>query len=417
MSHMRPFDARLQLLTDVSSPEPTWGTVSLVRALKELVRRDPEAVVRKTTDARLLKAMANMADELTRRGLDANSLLRYGLFPELVGGVVSFVLPGLSEPDVPSLSQNRVTGWRNLVEPRLAQAGVALPTRLINLRTDDIGAIVAVAVPVIIPWIMTAPIADLYALTPPPATEPGDLGDLPPIDVELLKEYRWAVDRFSETRLQDWDSASLHLEYRWTMGEHPAPCPPELMADRPVHRDALEQEITRRTVAPVGSGREWPEVHQSLAQRMQRQAVGFLRDGQHREAAALFEFAAAEAPADASAANNLGFCLIPEDPEVARQHLERAAQLGYQPAVINAYNRALCAMLLREPAKSLRIAEEMWNEGCAAEPAYLWKVEGGSLSLAERVDARFELACIAHSAAHELGDHELIELWAGRAAA
>jgi Flp pilus assembly protein TadD len=52
-------------------------------------------------------------------------------------------------------------------------------------------------------------------------------------------------------------------------------------------------------------------------------AVRFLQDGRRREAAALFEALIDFDPDNPEAQNNLGFCLLPDDPERALQHVAR----------------------------------------------------------------------------------------------
>ena len=411
----QPFDARRALLLDLPVPRDSWRVVSLVTALRECVTRDPEGIWQHRGEDHVVEVMEEITKELTVRGLDGSSLVRYGMFPELVGGVLSLLVPRWIHPDDgpdPPVAET----WMRVLGDRVPER---LPKPDSSNVAESQAAIVTVIRAAILPvgsWILTAPLADLLRLTPNlAAEEPGRA--LVRVDEELIVQYRWAVERFSVTRLADWRTPSLHAEYRWKRGGAPAPCREELMNDREVEMAGLETEIAARAVNPPR--RDVPtqlaEVQLNLATRMVWHAVALLRNRRYREAAALFEFALSQNPDDAEAANNLGFCLMPYDAAAALRHLDHAASHGYEPQAVNAHNRAVCALLLGNPKACIAVAAEAWENPDESPSATLWRISGSELSLTERADVLRELASVAAQAAALIGDAGIELHWRERA--
>jgi TPR repeat protein len=416
MPRGEPFDARRALLQDQSTPRESWRVVSLMTGLRECLNRDPEGIWQPRGEDRLVETMDGIVRELTARGLDGDSLVRYGLFPELIGGVLGLLVPQWirrgDRSDPPPVAQ----AWRDLLGDRL-------PDRLPNVDSSNVeasqatiaGVIQRVAVP-LGSWALSAPLADLLRLTPPESEEEA-VRAVGRVDQRLFVQYRWAAERFSITRLADWTTSSLHAEYKWTQGKAPAPCREDLMEDRAIDPRELAANIAARAVdrPPADLPNEFAGVQLNLAVRMQRHAVGLLRERRFREAATLFDFALSQNPHDAEAANNLGFCLLPDDASAALKHLDHAASRGYEPRAINAHNRAICGLLLGNPRACLAIAAETWEDLEVPPPATLWRISGSELSLAERVNVMQEIASVAAQAAALIGDAETEFLWHQRA--
>jgi hypothetical protein len=414
----QPFDARRALLQDAAAPSGTWRVVSLVTALRECLHRDPEGIWQPRGEDRLVEAMDEFTKELTERGLDGDSLVRYGMFPELIAGVLSLLVPQWIEQDRGSDPQPVAQAW-------LERLGDLVPDRFPKLDSANVAASQAAIASVIrnvaVPlgsWILTAPLADLIRLRPAVGDE-GELGAVVMVDNKLLEQYRWAAERFSITRLDDWTTSSLHAEYMWKLGKTPAPCREELMDDREIDLSDLEAHIAARAVDPpsVDLPSQLDEVRLNLAARMQRHALELLRDRRHREAATLFEFALSQNPDDAEAANNLGFCLLPYDAVAALKHLEHADSRGYQPRAVNAHNRAICGLRLGNPKACLALATAAWEKPGLLRPAALtlWRVDGGDLRLVERADVMQELALVAAQASSLIGDADNELRWHERA--
>ena len=198
------------------------------------------------------------------------------------------------------------------------------------------------------------------------------------LEPEALERYQWMVDRFSVTNPEDWMESSLRLEYRWS-NENGAPrAPRRSWPTRRCQRPTWIERSPKRTMSPDGPA--IPRINANLASRMQAQTCGLLREGKSEAAATLFEFAVSENPNDAAAHNNLGFCLMPSDPDRAWSHL-RASELGYEPAIINIVNRVQCLALLGDAAGALALAGKEWGVAAVMPrmPAILWKQERGSV--------------------------------------
>jgi Flp pilus assembly protein TadD len=413
---VRPFDARFTLLEDREVPSERWRTVSLVTVLRETLLRDPDGLWFSEQEDRRIDALTVAAHELTSRGIDAPSLLRYGMLPELAVGVVSIVFPvWLGERLVEELEPS-AAHWTEELLPRLGPA----PTDDED-RASAMGSITEALFVICVTvanWAIGAPVEDLIRLAPPTSEREQHTAasvDIP--DMDLIKQYRWLVERLSITRLEDWSTPSLHLEYRWIRGQEMAPCPVAIMADRDVAAELLATEIARRATSPGPSVEfAFPGVEFTLATQMQQRAVELLRNGRHREAIALFEFALSQSPQDSRAENNLGFCLVPEDAAAALGHLNRAVALGYEPAVVSACNRAACLLLMGDPRNCLAIAADYWAQAelVTTVTAALWRVTDGGVELVEDADSRKHLATLAAQAAKLVGNDEEARLWQTR---
>ena len=415
----RPFDARQALLSDHDGPAGEWRTVSLVTAMREFISRDPDGVI--PNAASHCATLSLCAEELTARGLDANSLVRYGLAPRVVASVLGPYLARLVDPtatfDGPqTLAESRASDWRNLLND--VARGQGLDPDAIESTPAGLVAPLAAILPSVLVWCQNASLADLISLKAPELEWLGRQRLLES-DNAVLHQYQWMVDRFSITNLGDWAEDSLHLEYRWSNDRGAAPCAPTIMLDRAVPRADLDREIARRTMSP--SDPEIPQISASLASRMQDPACALLRDRKFEAAATLFEFAASENPRDSYAQNNLGFCLMPSDLDRAWAHLNQAAQLNYEPAIINIFNRIQCLALLGDKVGALALADEEWAAAALTPrmPATLWRLDStsGTLQLTERVDPVDALVTLAIDLAEEVGSPESVIDWRARLAA
>jgi hypothetical protein len=348
--------------------------------------------------------------ELTDRGLDGDSLVRYGLFPELLAPVFgTLVAAQLIDDGESRFGQERssidLEGWRRVfglgdTEPeapeRLSdpdQLEEAIKRVLFGALNDALSALGPV-----VAWVFSAEIDDVLMLKPPSSAKLEDLWSSgPTVGPELMPEYRWIIDRFSTTFYSLWATESLHMEYRWTQSLATPPCSVGLMLERPIGRSEIEPEIARRTVHEA----QRDSATDRLNAQVFRHAKAFLLDGRSREAAALFEFVCREQPSNADALNNLGFCLIPESPRIALQHLEEADRLGYSPRVVNVYNRMCCHIAINHPRDALREARRYHEDSAEpnAVPATLWSLGvDGTWVLEEIQDARDQIAMLTSHA-------------------
>jgi hypothetical protein len=229
-----------------------------------------------------------------------------------------------------------------------------------------------------------------------------------PAEADL--EMQWVRDRFTETYLADWSRNSLHLEYRYLHGEHPAPCKPSRMTERYVDRADLAAAIadlaTDRAISIVGDA----DVHVVTAGRM-------IREGRRASAAAIFESLSALNPFDSKALNNWGFCIAPDDPARALELFERSAQLGFRDRPIGVGNRMFVLARLGRSLSALALAEKWWHSKAASMKdgvATMWKVGQEPPVLEKYAEAREYVALLAADLAERAGDAELASEWAQR---
>ncbi len=409
------FDARKIWMSESGQDLQQWRLVSLVTALRAALLEGPAGdgdgpVSQACPDSeRRLSFLHAVMDELTDRGLDADSLVRYGLLPEVIAPVLeTLVVTQLLGAEAASVFERDrsvidVEGWRRafgLSGDRAAAFGRILEDpgeleatvkRVIYEAIYDVASVLGP----VVGWIFATPIDDVLTLRSPSSEElESVLLSGTTVGPEILADYRWIVDRFSTTFFGQWATESLHSEYRWAQGLVTPPCSVTLMQERPIELPELEPEIARRTVHDTTRG----QTGDRLAAQVQNHAKSFLMEGRSREAAALFEFVCREQPENAEALNNLGFCLIPDSPKVALQYLERANRLGYAPRVINVYNRMCCHIAAGRPRVAIREAERYWEE--APEPtavaATLWVPEANvAWALRGVRSARDQLAKLA----------------------
>jgi len=379
------FDPHRTLLSEVStSPDARWWTISLVTAVRGLLTwtpaeelvwpshaTNPGPKLEANPDARL-EAFVAATNELTRRGLDADSLVRYGMPNEIaavLGGLLMLRDLGIEEPELADQRGVDLEAWRAALPP------VELNTSGGGVSAERLGEIAMayarIYVPALFSWIASAPLTSLVMLSPPEASQlghphPGFNGD-----TKIREQYAWLVDRFSTPSIRDWLTTSLQYEFRWQDGTQPPPCPLDCMIEREVDKDELNAELARRSAHSRGD----PDPQSVLASEVDSHARNLVAQGRHHEAAALFEFAALQRPYDADIRNNLGFCLMPENPRAALKELETAAYMGYDHPAVNVYNRACCHLVLEQPRDAMAISEEHWAATTLPEAhgAILWR--------------------------------------------
>jgi hypothetical protein len=144
-----------------------------------------------------------------------------------------------------------------------------------------------------------------------------------------------------------------------------------------------------------------------MATEMKQYAVSLLTRGRYQEAATIFKFAANQKPYDASFQNNIGFCLISEDPLEALRYLRTAADMDYRQPAVNLHNQMCCHIALHRPHEALTAAESMWPDvmrSTRSLSATLWSYDGPDEWLMMHVtDDRMAAADLAVSLAHAEG--------------
>ncbi|WP_205523172.1 NACHT domain-containing protein [Streptomyces sp. RLB3-17] len=139
-----------------------------------------------------------------------------------------------------------------------------------------------------------------------------------------------------------------------------------------------------------------------------------LKRGRADVAAAVYEAAVAESPDNARFINNLGFCQIPLDRDLALRTLDRAAELFAVPFAVNVANRMLLRLLRGDAEFALDIGDDYYRRGTPTNPgSWLWDMDDVSI-LDEDVDEQNYILELGRRAAVSLGRYGLAEEWERR---
>lgn len=434
MNEEKPFDAQEFYLCDRERDPDRRRTVSLVTAIRHALEKGRDS----SPDGRefRLEAVKAAAEELTRRGLDATSLVRYGMWRHIAGSLVMSILSRqIADIRVGSLVDDDgfdFEGWRRVLGvPETLPIAGSTPGGV-----ERLSRMVAEMLDPLTSWISAASLEDLVLLRPPTEIHLLTCSDTRQ-DQELQDRYGWAVDHFSETFFQDWETCSLHLAHRWLDGREVAPCAAELMRDRVIDRAKLNDEIAKRAVSrerePVserlgavriraltapGESDKAALSARILEPEMVNHACRLLQEGRCLEAAAIFEFAVQGIPDNPSFHNNWGFCLIPVEPDEALEHLTRAADLGYDHRALNIHNQMCCLLAAGRPMSALQLADRHWpliREQLRGSVTIWKRRTDATWTLTEADDARVAVAELAAELALGEGRSEDEQLWKARA--
>lgn len=389
------YDPSSLLVAVAAQPVHAWPTPALVirldRLAGEVATAPQDAALRLNTSLAAVR-------ELTDRGIDGESFVRYGLLDQLTGlSAIVFLMhrfrwlsAGEEVPDFDAAGWSRYLGVEYSKRNEMRDGDNEIP----NISRSEIYGIL----PKIRKWVTTAPIEDVFTLRPP-ALEYPDTGGAPEVSLPdgVQETYCWLRDRYCETELRSWRRSSVKMEYSWLRGFTSPRFNEAHLSFREVSLQALALRIAddaTSSVGSVGQGESGALIHQ-----LQRQAKGFLTDGRYREAAALFEFLGKEAGDDetvaAVAANNQGFCLLPVDPPSALHHLERAKAGGYSETTILAFNLMCAHWAVGDLWACRTVCEAYWLEEfeSSAPVGTIWTRGGdGKWQLEHAYDVRIALA-------------------------
>ena len=186
----------------------------------------------------------------------------------------------------------------------------------------------------------------------------------------------WIVSRFTTTYLDQWPTQALRKEWLYLHGQHSSPCSSLEMNARKVPEADLAKQMTDR-LAEHPSSQPGPSVQ--LAHMLVLPAVRFLNEGRRVEASALFEAAVHHNPGDPHALNNLGFCLLPDDPERAHKYLEKAARTGRGDRQLIDTNRILALAVLSRWTSAIDLAttylQQHVDGPSRSSATWLWDID------------------------------------------
>lgn len=409
----RPFDARATWLADEDQPLEQWHTVSLIVGLIERLTRPPPAdeTSRATRHERIVRSI----EILEERGLDFESCLKLPMVGRVVSTMTVLLLfaprgDHASESTGTSGAGTSQSDLRAFVEawtPALEDMGIAVGNIPENRESAaQRGRHMAALLPRLATWAATAEFDDIVSWRPP-------IGCLPEPDQRLVEQIspagnRWIFDRFHETYLTNWSTSSLHQEWKWTHGEAACPIPESEMKLRHVNESTLAKLIADRAAHRT-------DVDSSLQLgTFERVARELLQSGSREAAAAVFEAVVIEAPDNAEAHNDLGFCLIQDEPSEALDALERARELGYRPAIVNIANRGLCLIKLERygPASALIDEGFVLAADSPYQPAWLWAPDhGASVEVVYVDNVAVYMARLGLAAAQASNDERRLRRW------
>lgn len=363
--HAKPYDARQVYLEDkASGPPPRWRLAAILVELFEVATTPP------STDTYQAGKRQAYIDELIRlaegRGLDFETHVLHTLRFD-VGSAIFANLPRSTSDNAPARCPDHMSSWSSWVGEVLEASDPSQPTTAHGARHDPL-------LPATMHWAHTADAHALLAWTPPtlpPASAVSDASARKPD-----ADGRWIVTRFTKTYLEHWDPSSLCKEWLYLHGQHPPPCSPLEMGVREVPEPELAKEMADRLA------RQPSEHHghvPDLADSLVMPAVRFLSEGRRVEAAALFEAAVSNNPDNPGALNNLGFCLLPDDPERALVLFEKAVSTGRNDKALTDANRILALAALGRHTSAIDLAttflQQHTNSPQRPSRSWLWDIE------------------------------------------
>lgn len=368
-SNRKAFDARELHLADRSSgPPQRWSLSSILQEMREVVQTNPGTPDPDYHDR--LGHMTTLCAIAEARGLDVESqvlpFLRESTVGAILGSIVISRIRTSGHDD--ETHSGPIVEWIELVDAHL---GPAEP----GSGAMPIGDLLGQVIQPVRSWASGATINDLTLRTPP-GTPLSALESNEHSGLELLPDDQWLFDRLTETYLENWTKESLAREWRYLHGKCAPPCSAAELSVREVTEGDLAVVMADRLANEV---RPRPDLVRSLIDP----AAEFLRDGRRPEAAALFEAALSLNPESTDAMNNLGFCLLPDQPTVALGHIDNALSTASSPnADVFRLNKMLALVKLGRVTSALDLGKALLEDLDASNAPHtrpvlmwLWDIE------------------------------------------
>ncbi|MET4079662.1 hypothetical protein [Janibacter sp. UYMM211] len=422
-SGVTAFDAAERYLRDRALPLTQQSTGSLLLGLEAAMTAMPRPERLKSMSQAL-----DLWDELDRRGLPVDAVVRAGILPTLATHLAALTtIPYVRfQGDSHEVSGEMlarlgefIEPWQGLLEAAFAEEGSEddvrqairltskpeeLNRRLLGRRAPlggrsgvdeeasivdegPYGLLIAYAmsgrfVDRVLSWFHRA-LADDKLLVlgwqPPPPGIFSALRTHRPVEEHGL----WLWERNTVTHLDEWSTTSLMAEWRaHEVADHNLA--PLVYGERCCdHEQVATTALTRLSKSRPNRPRP---VEGLRAQDLMNRAVELLRAGDHQAASHVFSGLVELRPWDGDALNNLGFCLMPIDPWAALQRLEEASLYPSGGLTINVANRVLALALLDRHADARNLAESS-IEKIGSHPSrdhgcYVWRRDAdGALTL------------------------------------
>lgn len=351
----KAYDAReIYLIDEAAGPPRRWRLAAILVDLEQKSGSPPSQDPQEATDRR---EHINRLISLTEgRGLD----LQAHVLPSLrtVIGRAVFIQLLMSRQGA---NLDHMASWSTWAEDLLGMAGQESTD--ISEQHFLMGAVRT--------WTRTASVDDLIDWIPPsaPLLEVSDVTRSAE-EKQAEEDGDWIFERFTETYLTSWSNTALRKEWAYLHGQYHPPCVPLEMGVRQVSEEDLAKEMADRFASP----RPEPQ----LVYAMVAPAVEFLRGGRRVEAAALFEAALHLEPDNPDSLNNLGFCLLPDDPAQALEYFDRALETGRGDIELIQVNRMLALAKLGRQTSMLDLAADYLHRYADSSPrptSWLWDIK------------------------------------------
>ena len=396
------FDARASYLSESKrSPIQQWSLQSLLYRLKELVQTPPWAYGE--IDVSRSEHITNITQLLSARGLELSKHLDSAIRQQVRMSLFQLIAPSqIAKKEAP----NEVEIWRKYItESMEVTKSITKNSQSLRVKNTD-SSLFQMSVTLGL-WSDLTSLESVIGWEAPKEklTDMLNSQSNTKFDESFLNERhngKWIFDRFTETYIDRWDTESLCREWSFIHGQIAPPCSPFELKSREVKVSALSQEMSDRLIkvnkdqSLKFTTSRTPE-HQTglMTSQLVKPAVGFLGQGRFTEAQALFEAILQMDPSDPDANNNLGFCLIPQNPELSLKYFDESEKLFGKRSEILSANRMLALASLGRRTIVAEIAtsefglnpdtcERSEYKSDGTDGAYLWNI-GSILNNADAV--------------------------------
>jgi hypothetical protein len=344
-------------MNDKDKPTDTKHTVSLVNDLLHLLSMPPQVADDTEDRAYLIRASF---DELVLRGFDRTDLLALAAHQTSIGMIAWIVIAAaMSE----KLDFEVPAEWSALAQ------GVA---RLFSTQTIS-GPAIEELVSGLLAWNLKQNLDTLTSWKPmPPKDFITNNSPVRTFDRPALNRGLWIMDRFTRTYPHEWQTSSLDLEWKYIHGQEVGCASRDEMAQRRVSQADTAVVLADRAVKLRGNSKRTPRKFR--AQDFTETAIELLSAGRYESAAAMYEALYKIDSTDPELANNLGFCLMPTDPERSLRLFEEAVRKTNNRMPVTWANQVAALYVLGRDAEALSVAEA----GCDCPQdasGWLWLVD------------------------------------------
>lgn len=385
------YDAREIYLQDKSSGHPsTWRLAAVLVGITELLESPPPS---SSAEAEQRRAeIDELRTQIAPKGLSFEThvlpqlrfVTGFALFKEY------FTPGGRRSGEL----EARPSGWALAVREHIESANAEQTVEAFSRGFEGILSTTR-------NWAATAAWKDLVNWQPPQPSLPTDTPTTP----SRVDDDPWIIERFTKTYIKDWSVPALVSEWQYLHGQLAPPCDPAEMRVREVPVDDLARVMADRLSVD-------PRPREQLTDMLVKPALAFLQDGRNTEAAALFEAALRHDADSADALNNLGFCLLPVDPERSLEYFDAAIDTGRANVELTNANRILALVLLGRRTSAYDLADDHLarsREGNSRGSAWLWAiraaVSGATPALIECPDIDSYVAELRDIAASSASDN------------